>query len=1338
MDDRQTTLHSLNGLLNKLSDPDPDIRYMSLNDAFGILTSPNSLFLLHDNATSTKLADGLLKALEDQHGEVQNQALKCLGPLAGRLPVDSLTPLLERIADLTSSSSIDSSVPNTALRVIVSSLPSPRAGGVTTAEATGTYSAVSKVLLPRLTGEKPLRSSRRGSVAQGMLEKDTNKGFSSDAIDVVIELVNCFGPLLKEVEIASLQKSVMAIIENDTAGTVVTKRALTATAALVVHFSDAQLSAFVSDLIESFGSPHLTVTRRRHLIATIGSLSRAAPSKFGVYLKTLAPFVLSAVSEQELDEMHQDDSDDGEHDPQADELRETAFITLEGLLSSCPHEMQPYLMDSVNSSLRYLKYDPNVAFDEDEEMGGTQDEGSDDGITEEPDEHDDDFGDFEDEGGYSDVDDVSWKVRRCAAKTLHTIVSFYGTGRLLEDGTLYHQVAPALISRVPREREESVKLEVIVTFTALVKKTSEGVTVASLNGYRESVGGSKNSRKRRRQDSFAGIIDFEPSMGTSSAIDTPITSPTPPESGPQAELVQLLPGLIQNLVKMWKVATVALKQAAVVLLKSLALARYGILADYLQKIEDPIADALKTSTSGSASVTAGTAVSVATLQIETLALIGAIAETHTSNALLPFLIALIPGVITSVGDRNYKVASEALGAIECVVKALTPPRASGNDTENLSLQLQKLYEVIVSRITDTSADLEVRQRAIHVFGVLLARTSNDIGRKFVSESYRFQGLDILVDRLKNETTRLASARAIDDIAVLAANQQDINSDWITQVTNELGAQLRKSDRTLRSACLETLRSLAMNPNTRAHYTEETMLDLGNYLLPLIAPDDFHLLAPALIILAKIIPNHAKTLVTEDLVSSLCSIVTVPLIGTVLKALLLLVKVIGEQDAGAGLMKRLLRDVGINGDPSVVGRAIGTLLVHGGSKLGVKMEDFLAELKTAQDDQRKCLALAILGEVALRMGASCPITPDLFISNFDSKSDKVRLAAAIALGNAAASNIKTYMPIILDGLNKSGSSTYLLLHSIKEILHHTDYVRYEIAPLSTQLWQILLTASEDEDNRVVGSECLGRLALLDPTSYIPHLQSCLSDQKASIRGTVISAFRYTLSENSVAYNNALRPLIIPILVSMLSDQDLGNHRLALTTLNSAIHNKMDIIHPHLSELLPAVIGDTHIKPELIREVQMGPFKHKVDDGLELRKTAYETLYASLDAALNRVNVSELYERILAGLDDEQDIRTLCNLMTAKLIAMAPEETQRQLDALSERYTAVLNFKPKENAVKQEIEKAQEASLGILKISRELDKAFPVVEVGGEHLKWKSYVDWIRKTFQPQLRNLDAEA
>lgn len=1031
-------------------------------------------------------------------------------------------------------------------------------------------------------------------------------------------------------------------------------------------------------------------------------------------------------------------SHDDEHDPQADELRETALVTLEALISSCGQQMQPYLQSTVKSALRYLKYDPNVAeMEEDEEMGGTQDDGSEDDGTEEPDLDDDEFEDFEEEGGYSDIDDMSWKVRRCAAKLLYTVISTYGRDRTLDHSSLYQQIAPALITRFGKEREESVKLEVVSTMTALVRKTGEDAMIITSNGFLESVGGSKNSRKRRRQDSDANMIDFEPSIGTSSAVGTPVITPSSPKSGPQADLARSVPFVVQSLVKMWKQASVPLKQAVIVLLKNLALVRYGGLADHLQQIEDPIADVLKSSSlSGTSSAPAGASASAGTLQIETLCLIAAIAETHTSDALLPFLIALIPGVIGAVNDRNYKVSSEALGAVEQVVKALTPPRVSAA-SQDLSSQLEKLYDVVHSRITDTSADLEVRQRAIHVFGVLLARTSGEKGSAFLSLDRRSKGLSVLVDRLKNETTRLAAVRAVDDVAVLCTQKADVTAAWVSEVTTELGAQLRKSDRVLRGASLEALRSLAMNSMTRLHYDGKTMKELEECLLPLIDAADFHLLAPALIILAKLIPGNAELLVNEALVTAVCSIVFSSLVGTVLKALLLLVKVIGEEGAGAVLMKKLLRDVGINGDTSVVGRAIGTLLVHGGSNLGVKMDDFLKELQTAQDAQRKCLALAILGEIGLRMGPECSLKPELFITHFDSKSDKVRLAAATALGNAAAGNVKAYLPTIMGGLEQSSHQSYLLLHSVKELLQHPEIVRPDVAPSALKLWQALLHVSQEEDNRAVGAECVGRLALIDPVAYIPHFQECLSNADPTIRGVVISAFRYTLSDSRDTYNDVLRPLIVPLLVNMLSDRDLGNHRLALTTLNSAIHNKMDIILPHLKELLPAVFGDTQIKPELIREVQMGPFKHRVDDGLELRKSAYETLYASLDTTFSLSHVSEFFDRILAGIDDEQDIRTICNLMTSKLTTLAPEETQRSLDALSERYSVVLSFKPKENAVKQELEKAQEASMGVLKITRELSKAFPNAETSGEHHKWKAYMEWVRKTFSSQLKSLDTD-
>lgn len=76
MADRQVIHQNIVTLLAKLDDPDADLRFMSLNDLFGILSSPASGFLSGESRISAQLTDGLLKALEDQHGDVQNQSLK--------------------------------------------------------------------------------------------------------------------------------------------------------------------------------------------------------------------------------------------------------------------------------------------------------------------------------------------------------------------------------------------------------------------------------------------------------------------------------------------------------------------------------------------------------------------------------------------------------------------------------------------------------------------------------------------------------------------------------------------------------------------------------------------------------------------------------------------------------------------------------------------------------------------------------------------------------------------------------------------------------------------------------------------------------------------------------------------------------------------------------------------------------------------------------------------------------------------------------------------------------------------------------------------------------------
>jgi cullin-associated NEDD8-dissociated protein 1 len=247
----------------------------------------------------------------------------------------------------------------------------------------------------------------------------------------------------------------------------------------------------------------------------------------------------------------------------------------------------------------------------------------------------------------------------------------------------------------------------------------------------------------------------------------------------------------------------------------------------------------------------------------------------------------------------------------------------------------------------------------------------------------------------------------------------------------------------------------------------------------------------------------------------------------------------------------------------------------------------------------------------------------------------------------------------------------------------------------------------------------------------------------VRGMVISALRYTFSDTDEAYDEYLRPIVVPMLVQMLNEPDLENRRLALMSFNSAMHNKPDIILPALDQLLPLAMKETVVKPELIREVQMGPFKHKVDDGLEIRKSAYETLYALLETSFTRlspIEVSDFFDRVVAGITDEHDIRILCNLMLTKLMLTAPDQVRSRLESIAENFRTVLMIKAKENAVKQEIEKIQEGAKGVLKVSVLLNKQMGTEAAVGTSQEdpqlrvWSQYWEWVAKEHAAALKTI----
>jgi cullin-associated NEDD8-dissociated protein 1 len=713
----------------------------------------------------------------------------------------------------------------------------------------------------------------------------------------------------------------------------------------------------------------------------------------------------------------------------------------------------------------------------------------------EEDEDDDDDDEFDADDGFEDDDDddASWKVRRCAAKTLFTLISSRSSGDLLENGVLYSQAAPPLIKRLS-EREENVRLEVISALSLLIRKTGEGMQTTDFSldeADLDVVSQAPVSRKRRRQSSAGNPAVFHMS---GPGVTSPVLEKVP-LAGPRADLARLTPAIIKSSAKHLQGKSVPTKQAILILLDDIVSVQRGGLSDFFKDLVGPVIEAIKASgTSAVSSSLAGSGGSAAsatpsTLRSSALKLISDISRTHSSSLLQPYLPKIVDGVISAVHDRFYKISSEAIRTSEELIKAITPPRSRNAGTK-FSGELKKLYDVIMDRGSANDADAEVRQRAIHALGVLVSRTSSTEGAALLPDEQRGLALNVLKERLKNETTRLAAVRAVDNVAAFATTAGQLDKDWIQEVALELAAQLRKANRSLRGSSVVALKHLALSGATKGQLEPPTITHMVSALMPAITNSDTHLLGPALQILASVVIDHTDIVMTDAMVSALCDLLKGHFASLVLDQLLEFISLAGKTPAKDALMKGFLSEVSVRGDPAVVGKVIGTLLVTGGPSAGVTLDSFVQELHTSAangDEDRICLALPVLGEATMRLGAQSPIKPSVFLEQFRSEPDKVSLSAAVALGRAGSGNPELYLPVILETMQKGGNTQYFLIQSIKEVLSSSSAQIADLQRYSEEIWKQLLIAADKADNRVICAECVGRLAILDPQGFLPKLQ-----------------------------------------------------------------------------------------------------------------------------------------------------------------------------------------------------------------------------------------------------------
>ncbi|CAM0135355.1 unnamed protein product [Umbelopsis sp. WA50703] len=727
-----TSAYMVASLLEKMSNSDTDFRYMALNDLTNELQKEN--FSLEDS-TEQKVLRAVLKLLEDKNGEVQNLAVKCLGPLVKRIKEAQVLEVIDQLSNFAAQQKNDElrGIASIGLKTVIVEITPNRAANVC------------KRIIPRLL--------------QQLENNNSSYEIQMDSLDTLSEVLARFGTLISHEQQLQIQKVLLPLLGHPRPA--VRKRTTVTIGHLVAHINEQQFESLVGFLLEKFEQYQGSSDRLRTLVQTTGVLSA---SRLGSHIPQFLPIIITHVSAEDAD----------------DELKEICFQSLESFVIRCPTEISPFVDRIVNLALQYLKYDPNYAADDDDDEAEDEEmQEDDDGDIE--DEDDDEIEDYSD-----DDDDVSWKVRRSASKVLAAVIETRHD--LLSQ--LYQTVAPALINRF-KEREESVRIDVLQTFIVLLRQT-----------YLYS---GDNGSLAKEKDIFefellSEGLDKLPTRTTKSSVNVAMMET---EEGPKQLLRQLVPSLSKSLARQLNSKSMQTRQTGFQLLKELVIVLRGGLDDHFE----PFIPAIRAALTAAIAPDSHHIGTNSNLKIDTLLFLRYFFRTHSAQNVHPYLDRLCPPIIQVVSDKFYKIVSEAflvcielVGVLRSIRTDDSGKLVADSVKPEFTTYITDIYNITTRVLSTSDADQEVKERAIMCLGVLLSHAGDQLQDQRAA-------LQMLLDRLRNEVTRLISVRTMAVVAKSpVVDEADLRQAVLSSL-DQVAVLLRKSNRVLRVAslyCLETL------------------------------------------------------------------------------------------------------------------------------------------------------------------------------------------------------------------------------------------------------------------------------------------------------------------------------------------------------------------------------------------------------------------------------------------------------------------------------------------------------------------------------------------------------
>lgn len=111
-------------LLEKMSSPDADFRYMALSDLIASINADNFSAAVIDERTESAVVHKVLDLIKDHNGEVKNMSVKCLGALVKTAREVQMQVVLDKLVEYLSSKEEElRDIASLGLKTIMAELP---------------------------------------------------------------------------------------------------------------------------------------------------------------------------------------------------------------------------------------------------------------------------------------------------------------------------------------------------------------------------------------------------------------------------------------------------------------------------------------------------------------------------------------------------------------------------------------------------------------------------------------------------------------------------------------------------------------------------------------------------------------------------------------------------------------------------------------------------------------------------------------------------------------------------------------------------------------------------------------------------------------------------------------------------------------------------------------------------------------------------------------------------------------------------------------------------------------------------------------------------------------